>query len=240
MKRFNEEIKHYAHISSAQANGKIIISKKYANNFTLKFKINVSEYNNKIEPVGSFIRTAVRMLTNIDPNNILFILDYSKCDIRYVDQLISKLISNSTTSVIFTNTLIILKQSDYNNIPQTSYQNCVDILDNEIIYTALNNYEPFPVKSYNGLLEKNLFKYFNSNKQYILLECNNSNFSIIYSPLIFELASYTIEDLQMDGIEEKEKSLASINDIDPESDRTYIVCIEKIPNIYRHGEHVNN
>jgi hypothetical protein len=225
--RLKAEMDHYDYTSFTETSDKVTITKENTKKFKLKFKINIVEYN-KLEVIGSFIRTTVRMLNNFNPNDILFILDYSKCDIKMVNQLIKKLISNSTTSAIFTNTIIVLNQSNYTKIK--IYDNlCIDIIDNETMNKLLENYKPLYVKNYNGLIEKNLFDLFCSHKQYILLDCDSINFSIIYSPLIFELATYSNKRNQACT----EKQLVAINDIDPSSDRLYIVCIEKIPNMYR-------
>lgn len=185
----------------------------------LKIRINILNCDNT-ETIGSFIRTAIRLLTNYDPRTILFILDYSHCNDLNIDTIIKRIISNSTTASVFTNTILALDTNRYKLLKEKLDLSlrCIDIIDSGDINELLNNTQPFVINDKNGLLDDNLFKHFSIKNHYILLNYINIEFSVIYAPLIFQLISY--------------------KDIDKVSnnDKTFIICIEKISNLHRiHG-----
>jgi hypothetical protein len=203
----------------------------------LVFKINVIDLCPESVNIGSFIRTAIRLLTKFYPSQILFIIDLRRCcssieelstskatkksnknlqeQISNLVKFIDTLISNSTTSIVFTNVILLVSdcfqtslEKQFNELEKS----CVSIVTeiNQII--ELKNRIPF---RYNSL---DAFINFDSKEEFIEMDFQDPNFSIDFAPMIQVLASYT------PGYLEKSK------------DRIFIVCIEKIPNIYRlHG-----
>lgn len=253
LKRFDVERQYYDNVIYDQQNN--IIQRKYnGSDIKLVFNINVLDLCGESVTIGSFIRTAVRLLVKFDPSNILFIIDLRDCcaiieelsTLSFSDsasqstssntisatsttskkskassilghttnmvKLIDDLIATSTTAAVFTN-VILLVSDCFKPILQKQFKelskSCVSISTDIKSIGALKCRVPF---TYNSL---DAFINFNSQKQYIDLDFNELSFPINMAPMIQVLASYSVRYLE------------------ESKDRVFIVCVEKIPNIYR-------
>lgn len=223
--RLNEDIKNYTKYGYGYVNLNGTVTRNISNvEILLRFKINIIKCNDDdvIGAIGTFIRTTVRLLVNIDPRQILFVLDFSLCcnELKYISKIIDKIISDSTTAVVFTNVIIILPECFYKNTTFTAFSDklkdsCLEIQETKNTNAILNNTQPFNIISYNGLIKCNMFNNFCSKKQYVNIDADIRMVGIYYAPLIHQLASYTMEYLISDKT------------------RTFIVCIEKESNVHR-------
>ena len=198
--------------------------KKNVSTFDLKFKINVIDNYERTYQIGSFIRTMVSLLTKINPTKILIIIDMSSYKSTHslnIKRIIDQIIYVSTSSAILPSISIVLSDSTLNNklykkqveqglLSNSSY---INICKQEDIALKLINYIPLIIN--NKINNINLFNNFNSTKNYISINYENLDFVNVYSPLIYQLASYDLEYLQLN------------------KDRLFIVCIEKVPNVHR-------
>jgi hypothetical protein len=197
----------------------IVYSDIHTTNFNLKFKI-IIEKCDKIHNIGSFIRSAVRLLVNYNPKNLLFVLDLSKCQDILVNlkKNINLLINSSTTAIIFTNVYLLFDERTYGldkylKMKDELKNTCISICNLEECDKLLNS-EPFYI-NLDSLSKSNLFNNFNSSKQHILITHKNVDVTTFYSPIIHNIASYSIEYLSQD------------------KNRTFLICIEKLPNLLR-------
>lgn len=197
---------------------------KNINDIELKFKINVNNNYESAYQIGSFIRTIVALLTKINPNKILIIIDMSSYNDRKsinIRRIIDQLIYVSTSSVILVNVFMILPDIVLNNKlylkqkKQKLLANGVNITSNTELLKLLDNYTPYNISLNNGKVYSNLFNNFNSSKNYISLEYIENVFANTCAPIIHQLASYDISFLKSD------------------KKRLFIICIEKISNIHR-------
>jgi len=197
---------------------------KNINDIELKFKINVNNNYERAYQIGSFIRTIVALLTKINPNKILIIIDMSTYNDRKsinIRRIIDQLIYVSTSSVILVNVFMILPDIVLNNklyLKQKNQKllaNGVNIISSIELLKLLDNYTPYNISLNNGKVYSNLFNNFNSSKNYISLEYNENVFANTCAPIIHQLASYHMSFLKSD------------------KKRLFIICIEKISNIHR-------
>jgi len=200
--------------------------KKNVSTFDLKFKINVINNYEHAYQIGSFIRTIVSLLTKINPTKILIIIDmssYKGSDSLNIKRIIDQIIYVSTSSAILPTILIVLsiftlndklykKQIEQGLLSNLSY---INICTQEDINLRLINCTPIHINKMSNRINSNIFSNFNSINDYILIDYESLNFVNVYSPLIYQLASYDLNYLQSN------------------KDRLFIVCIEKVPNIHR-------
>jgi len=197
---------------------------KNINDIELKFKINVNNNYERAYQIGSFIRTIVALLTKINPNKILIIIDMSTYNDRKsinIRRIIDQLIYVSTSSVILVNVYMILPDLVLNNklyLKQKNQKllaNGVNISSILELSNLIGNYTPYNISLNNGKVYSNLFNNFNSSKNYISLEYSENVFANTCAPIIHQLASYDKSFLKSD------------------KKRMFIICIEKISNIHR-------
>jgi len=205
--------------------------KKNISTFDLKFKINVINNYEHAYQIGSFIRTIVSLLTKINPTKILIIIDmssYKGSDSLNIKRIIDQIIYVSTSSAILPTILVVLskcilndklykKQVNQGLLSKSSY---INICTQEDVHLKLINYTPIYI--YQSKNNSNLFNNFNSTKNYILINYENLDFVNVYSPLIYQLGSYDLDYLQSN------------------KDKLFIVCIEKVPNVHRINQLIEN
>jgi hypothetical protein len=204
--------------------------KKNVSTFDLKFKINVIDNYEHTYQIGSFIRTMVSLLIKINPTKILIIIDlssYKGSSSLNIKRIIDQIIYVSTSSAILPTILIILSNCTLNDklyrkqveqgLLESSY---INICTYDNVNLRLNNYTPFYVDQ--KKINTNVFSNFNSTKNYISIDYKNLDFVNVYSPLIYQLASYDLDYLQSN------------------KDRLFIVCIEKVPNVHRINQLISN
>ena len=131
-------------VSYNQETGEYI---KKVSNYEIKFKINVNNNHSKSYQLGSFIRTIVSLLTKVDPNKIMIIIDLSSYndskDIN-IRRIIDQLIYVSTSSVILTNVFLVLPNIILNSKlykkqkKQNILANGVTIIDSEYLSKIIN------------------------------------------------------------------------------------------------------
>ena len=209
-------------VSYNQETGEYI---KKVSNYEIKFKINVNNNHSKSYQLGSFIRTIVSLLTKVDPNKIMIIIDLSSYndskDIN-IRRIIDQLIYVSTSSVILTNVFLVLPNIILNSKlykkqkKQNILANGVTIIDSEYLSKIINEYTEFNISYKNN--NHNIFNSFDSTKNYISFEFEENIFTNMYTPIIYQLASY---------------SNISIPLININKNQIFIMCIEKISNIHR-------
>jgi len=197
--------------------------KKNISTFDLKFKINVINNYEHTYQIGSFIRTIVSLLTKINPTKILIIIDmssYKGTNSLNIKRIIDQIIYVSTSSAILPAIYIVLSDHISNNklykkqVEQGLLSNSyINICKQEDVNLKLINCIPFYI--HQNRYNPNLFNNFNSTKNYILIDYENLNFVNVYSPIIYQIASYDLDYLQSS------------------KDRLFIVCIEKVPNVHR-------
>lgn len=205
--------------------------KKNVSTFDLKFKINVIDNYEHAYQIGSFIRTMVSLLTKINPTKILIIIDmssYKGSSSLNIKRIIDQIIYVSTSSAILPTIFVVLsdytlsdklykKQVEQGLLSKSSY---INICLQEDVNLKLTNCIPFHI--HQNKVNSNLFNNFNSTKNYISIDYENLDFVNVYSPLIYQLASYDLEYLQLN------------------KDRLFIVCIEKVPNVHRINQLIEN
>ena len=171
---------------------------KKVTNYDLKIKINVNNNYEKSYQIGSFIRTIVSLLTKVDPNKIMIIIDlssYNDSKNINIKKIIDQLIYVSTSSVILTNVFLVLPNIILNNKLYKKQQrenilaNGVTIIGSEYLSNVLNKYTDFNIsyKNYNN----NIFHNFDSTKNYLSFEFEENVFTNMYTPIIYQLASYS-------------------------------------------------
>lgn len=218
IKRLKSEIDSYRDFGFELIDNNLYNNIK-TNDFKLKFKI-IIEKCEHIHNVGSFIRSTIRLLTNFNPKDLLFILDLTKCQsvLTNIKKNIMLLINSSTTAIAFTNVYLLFDKElfgidSYKKMKEDVKNTCVFICDLDESEKLLNS-EPFYI-NLNSLNKSNLFNNFDSSKQYILIIHKNVDVTTFFSPIIHNIASYPT------------------NYLSQNKNRTFVVCIEKLPNLYR-------
>jgi hypothetical protein len=204
--------------------------------YDLKFKINVFNNYEKCYQIGAFIRTIVALLTKIHTNKIMIIIDmssYNNIGNINIRRIIDKLIYVSTSSVILTNVFLVLPNVVLNNKlflkqkKQNLLANGITIIDIPYMNKLIDNYTEFDITLIDKRIKHNIFNKFNSTKNYISVTYEENVFTNMYSPIIYQLASYNLETLNTLNIKKKvEESIQS-------NKRLFVMCIEKISNIHR-------
>jgi len=198
---------------------------KKVTNYDLIFKINVINNYEKSYQMGSFIRTIVSLLTKIDPNKMMIIIDLSSYkDSKNINirRIIDQLIYVSTSSVILTNVFLVLPNIILNNKLYKKQQrenvlaNGITIIDSEYLSNVLNKYTEFNISYKNN--NHNIFKNFDSTKNYLSFEFEENVFTNMYTPIIYQLSSYSNINIPL---------------IKSNKNQIFIMCIEKISNIHR-------
>jgi len=198
---------------------------KKVTNYDLKIKVNVNSNYEKSYQIGSFIRTIVSLLTKIDPNKIMIIIDlssYNDSKNINIKKIIDQLIYVSTSSVILTNVFLVLPNIILNNKLYKKQQrenilaNGVTIIGSEYLSNVLNKYTEFNISYKNN--NHNIYHNFDSTKNYLSFEFEENIFTNMYTPSIYQLASYSNINIPL---------------IKSNKNQIYIMCIEKISNIHR-------
>lgn len=205
-----------------------IFQKPDFDSYDLKFRIIISTLCSESGQIGSFIRSISKLLTEYDTNKILVILDMSECcvssaktmhnkEVPKIKQIIQQLESNSTVAAVFINVYIILPQCSDKYFDFENNTSCVKTIKIEDIGNDrfLGGATKYEIKTNRGRLAANLFNNYCSKTQYISINFDNILFSITYTPILHQLASY-------------QKSY-----LEQSKDRLFVICIEKIANLHR-------
>lgn len=214
-----------------------LTSKKFRTDYDIKFKINVWSDYKYCYQVGSLIRSIVSLLTNIDTYKIMIIIDMSSCAEFTINigKLINQLIYVSTASVILTNVFLVLPDIILNNklfLKQQSKKllsEYVTIINTEHLSHLIANYTEFNIafknnndifKDFNTNKNKHgIFKDFNPDKNYIPITFIKHILTNLYSPVIYQLASY--------------KNFTINTPIIIPQNIRFVMCIQKCSNIHR-------
>jgi hypothetical protein len=210
--------------------------------YDLKFKINVINNYEKCYQIGAFIRTIVALLTKIHTNKIMIIIDmssYNNIGNINIRRIIDKLIYVSTSSVILTNVFLVLPNVVLNNKlflkqkKQNLLANGITIIDIPYMNKLIDNYTEFDITLNGKKIKHNLFNKFNSTKNYISVTYEENVFTNMYSPIIYQLASYNLETLQTLSTKKVSKLYDKVEESIQSNKRLFVMCIEKISNIHR-------
>lgn len=152
--------------------------------YTFKIKINISKYDKYACDIGSFIKTIVNFLDNVNPLSILLVIDMSNLHIYdlCIKQFINKLIWSSNAYIFYINFQIIVNPrffeiDDYKNVK--SYLDKINI--NIITQDLFSN--DIPIR-----YEPNIFQKYNHNN-YLYFDYINKNSLGIWYPIIYQYAN---------------------------------------------------
>lgn len=195
--------------------------------YELYFKINVYSDYEMCYQIGSFIRTVVSLLTQLDTYKIVMIIDLTSfVSLRNLNirKIINRLIYVSSASVILTNVFLVfppisklfLKQKK-----ECNQSNRAIIIDIEHMNNLLHKHTEFNI---DNKFNCHAFNNFDLSKHYISATFIKHIFTNIYSPFIFQLSSYNLNCPILDKSEY----------IKCESNNTYfILCVQKVSNVCR-------
>lgn len=189
----------------------------------IHFYFNIQIEDNHFYNLGSFIRTIIRLLPLIDSEKLCFVIDLSlktsSITLNYISEQLDKLILSSTSSILFSNCVIVLPDETFDNFLKLDHIDkiknmCANIISAKDIYKILDNKKPFVI-NHSNYSNFNLFYNFSSQTQYISIVYSDINLPTIYAPIGHILPLYSHDFIKMN------------------KQRKWIVCIEKVPNLYR-------
>lgn len=211
--------------------------KKVRTDYDIKFKINVRSDYKYCYQIGSLIRSIVSLLTNIDTYRIMIIIDMSSCTDCTINirKIICQLIYVSTASVILSNVFLVLPDIILNSKLFLKQQTKkllsedVTIINTKHLSQLIANYTEFNIvfknndcifKDFNPYKNNSsIFNNFNPDKNYISITFIKHILTNLYSPIIYQLASY--------------KNFTINTPIIIPQNIQFVLCIQKSSNIHR-------